>query len=125
MRKPVITSMHQYTEEYVLALTAAITDGLNDQVCLIGQEHVRTLSMTIITSLVASILYKELTVKATSKKDKKNAAEVIAYFTDTKDMMQSAVAAGFEMAMQKFTGKPIEYYCQVKTVPLAPSNSSN
>lgn len=121
----VVTSLQEYIDEYVLALTDAITDGLNEQVHLIGSDHARILAMTIVTSLVAAILYKELRVKADGATSRAKEQAVIDHFSQTKDLMQEAVAAGFALSMSKFSGKSVDYYCQVKPVPVSPSKSMN
>ena len=42
-----------------------------------------------------------------------------------KTLVQDAVSGGFSSAMSSFSGHPIEYYCQIKTVPADVSKAVN
>lgn len=121
-----VRSLVDWMDEYVEATAGAVTQSLNSQADMIGDDNARVVAMALVATLVGTILYKELKLKATSdgsQKDKSDA--VTARFAEAKLLMQQAVSAGFESAMVRFTGKPIEYYCLVKPVPKAPSESVN
>ncbi len=46
-------------------------------------------------------------------------------FLAHKVLIQEAIAAAFTGPMSEFSGKPVEYYCTIKTVPQMPSKSIN
>lgn len=78
----------------------------------------RELSMTFLASFIGSIVYAVLKEKPVKSKDMKDALDFTANnFLELKIGMQNAMAAGFQGAMQEYSGKSVEYYCQVKTVP--------
>jgi hypothetical protein len=124
--KKVAVSLNDWMDEYVENTAKAITQSLNSQADMIGDDHTRTLAVSLIATLIGTVLYKELKLKAnTGKSRAEMSEEVMNRFADTKLLMQQAVSTGFETAMTKFTGQPIEYYCLIKTVPNAPSESVN
>ena len=46
-------------------------------------------------------------------------------FQDIKHVVQEAVALGFGKSLTAFTGRPVEYYCQVKPVPEVTSSTKH
>lgn len=46
-------------------------------------------------------------------------------FLEHKVSVQDAVAAGFSGAMREYSGKSVDYYCQIKVVPEVVSKSVN
>lgn len=51
--------------------------------------------------------------------------ELLKVMSETKMALQNAVAAGFQNAMTEFSGRQVEYYCQIKVVPEPVSNKLN
>lgn len=45
-------------------------------------------------------------------------------FLDVKSKIQAEISAGFEKAIREFSGRNVEYYCQVKPSPEAPKNGA-
>lgn len=83
-----------------------------------GPEVFKALVIHFLARVMTSTIYDVLLERPADKMSKK---ELIEYnkkaFSDFKENMQEAVAMSFGTAMEHYSGKKIEYYCQVRPVP--------
>lgn len=104
----------------------AFASYLVDEMCKIfnaqeaskGQDYARTLIAYMVSGIIASSIHRALISKPPGEITKQEAYDYVSgNFKQMKVSIQEAVAVGFEVAMMEYTKQPVEYYCQVKTVP--------
>lgn len=87
----------------------------------LGREFALSLISTFMATFISAVVYQALSEEVKNSKNevdkKKTYDKVYKNLSDMKEGMQDAIAAGFQGAMSTFSGKPIEYYCQIKTIP--------
>lgn len=84
-----------------------------------GIIFVTEVRIATIGKLIAGIAYDTL-ASATGKKystDEKAAKALLEDYSMIKGRIQEVIGAGMSSAIQTFTGKGIEYYCQIKIIP--------
>ncbi len=82
-----------------------------------GAEVAKIVALNFIASFIGSILHKTLATKMDGMLDARDQHDFVqANYADMKKQVQEAVGAGFTGAMKVFTGKDLDYYCQVKPV---------
>ena len=76
------------------------------------------LALSFLARFTGILLYKSLSddVPRRLRKKEDKAAYTIKTFSATKVAVQESVAAAFTGALQMYSGMPVEYYCQVRTV---------
>jgi hypothetical protein len=78
----------------------------------------KKLSSMFIRYFVSKMVLDSLTEYKKKKLDGKEAYDFTKKnFSEMKDELQLEIAKGFEIGFLKYSGKDIEYYCQVKPVP--------
>lgn len=86
-------------------------------------EFQKILLVNFLASFIGALVYKTLRERPARIKTNKEMYEYAkSNFNEAKIDVQDAVAAGFQGAMEIYTGHLVEYYCQVKTVPPAKNN---
>ncbi len=83
-----------------------------------GGAFTRLVIQRFLTIYISTWASKALQAKA---KETATKSEIFSFtaanFAKAKVRIQEAVSEGFQMAMGDFTGKSVEYYCQVNPVP--------
>lgn len=83
-----------------------------------GDEAYRQVSAKFVERFIAAIMYKTLTEEAKINLPIKVLEDLhIKNANDMKRAIQDSVSQGFQYAMTAYSGKPMEYYCQIKLVP--------
>lgn len=94
--------------------------------CLLEEERERgvafsqEIAITFLTRFLGGIIYNTLEHKPMGF-SKSNGKEQYEYtskqYAHMKHQIENAVAAGFQGAMTTYSKMPVDFYCQVKTVP--------
>lgn len=119
-------SFQQWAEDFSVLLTNETFKLIDSKNKSNGPEAGRYVATTYLARFVGTLLFRTLTERNqlnTTKEEQedfvmKNAAEL-------KTAIQEAVSMGFQSAMTQFSGRQIEYYCQIKPVPEPVSNKVN
>lgn len=91
-----------------------------------GDEAFRQVSAKFIERLIASLMYKTLTEESKLKLPSKALEDLhIKNANDMKLALQDSVSQGFQYAMTAYSGRTMEYYCQIKLVPQQLSTKIN
>jgi len=115
------------TEEYINVVTKQLTGEVLSYMLeveqLKGVEVSKLVANAFVDNFIAALVYRYLTERppgATPKTTNKEALEhVKKNFVTIKVEMQDAVAMAFQKAMSAFSGKDMEYYCEIKPMPEA------
>lgn len=81
----------------------------------------------LVATLIAKSVEEKLTTgaKGVYSTKEQRVEEAMQRLRAIKGTMQEAVSAGFSGGMSAFAGKDIEYYCQIKEVPMPLSKERN
>lgn len=84
-----------------------------------GVAFSESVGITIIARLVSTLYFNALTPTAEQEKlSDVELEKIVSTRANTMKLaLQDSIAAGFAGAMEMFSGRSIEYYCQVKPVP--------
>lgn len=101
--------------EHLLAENLRI---LNEHANRVGVDRASAIVNTFLSGFIGAILYKVLKQDSGVLYSQEEKLELVEKkFAERKYEIQSAVAAGFQIAMSNWSGQHVEYYCQVRTVP--------
>jgi hypothetical protein len=99
---------------YLVKECMKVIDG---QTAAKGKDAGESLTINFIAMFIGTILHRSLVTRPAGLFDKDEIYEYTQNnFAITKGKIQDAVAHGFQGAMQSFSGKQVEYYCQVRPV---------
>ena len=99
---------------HIVAEVFRVIDSQKDH---LTDREIPTLIFATVEVLVANLVYNVLKTSAEGSSNKKTQyATVEKNFKSVKLNVQDAVAAAFSQAMGKFSGKEIDYYCQLTAV---------
>jgi hypothetical protein len=111
-----------WMNRFANGLAADTMKILEAQKRMVGAEQTLNLKAGYLSVFVAELVSRVLTEAAKGGSRGAPALaqqDVMDAFADAKDRLQTAVAAGVEAALSNFSGKHLEYYCQIKPVPPA------
>lgn len=84
----------------------------------VGAENHRHLTVTFLAGFVSALVYRSLAnIPDSIKSDEERCQYANDSFSDLKMRIQEAVASGFSGGMRTWSGRTVDYYCQVKVVP--------
>ena len=128
MAKPKIIS----PQDAILLLSTEMASGfleiLAAQRKKLTDEQCRQIYTHFLGKVVSGIVFQAVAdvpeeIEKASKQEQYEWAH--GSYTDAKTRIQDAVAAGFQGAMEIYSGVHTEYYCQVKVVPEPTNKLSN
>lgn len=103
----------QWGDELAKILALESFKLINAQEKIYGPAFVETVQMSLIASFVCALVITSLNEQNPGVSNAQMEKIVESKFLNTKGLIANAVAAGFQGAMQTFTGRPCEYYCNV------------
>jgi hypothetical protein len=99
-------------------MTAEVLTYLNKREKEGGNIFAKELALNFVSKLVSCLVYKTLQERPTETIEGEQLADyVTANFATFKSGIQDAIATSFQAAMSQYSGKAIDYYCQIKLVP--------
>lgn len=117
-KKPKLKTLEEWCEEFAHKAAMDVYQLFEDERDKVGSENYKVMTATFIAGLLSALVFRSLAFvpeKLKSDKDKCDYAEQS--FADLKIRIQEAVAAGFAGGMKTWSGKNVDYYCQVKVMP--------
>ena len=125
VKKKTYSSMEEWADDFTSHTASAIMQAL-DQVGVWNKPELRRLVIQgLIGKIICDIGLKVLTNydNLNTSRDYREKAykKVMTEFLEFKNILQDDVASGLEEAMFLFTGRDIEYYCQIHVIN-QPSN---
>lgn len=84
----------------------------------VGADNYKHLTATFLAGFISALVFRSLAYMPEGiKSDKDKCNYAMESFGDLKVRVQEAVAAGFAGGMRTWSGKDVDYFCQVKVVP--------
>ena len=94
--------------------TIKLLNAVRDQK---GQEYLTIFNNKLLTSMIAYLVMDALTHnKGKLKRAETQYNRTVRQFTETKVDIQDAVALGFGGAMTTYSGKEVDYMCQITPI---------
>jgi hypothetical protein len=117
LRKGRISRDNQQTAKIAQQLAESMFAAIENHKAFGGEEYARDIVVRLIERIVGTEIYNSLAqpVKTTSKTEQYEA--VTKNFIRTKMELQEAIALGFSTGASAFSGRLLDYYCQISTVP--------
>ncbi len=115
---PTVITVQQYTEGLALDLTKQIMDLVNRYETKVGKgtgiRFVSAFLKNFIGGTALTVLSRELDQDEPTEEDVQSTMKEFGGF---KSDVQDAIATGFGDAMFQFSGRNMDYYCQITPVP--------
>lgn len=122
--KPLLT-LEEWCEDLASKTALNIYELFEDQAAIVGPDNHRHLFSVFLAGIISATVYRSLAIcPANLKSDEERCRYAEDSFTDMKNRIQEAVAAGFTGGMKSWSGESLDYYCQVKVMPEA-ANKEN
>jgi hypothetical protein len=112
-----LISLDEYREAVAKHLLEKIFKLLLTEEQKYGNVFVLKVVDKLVTGIIGGMLYRELTMTPPLLEKEEQYEFTKAAFSKYKSGVQEAVALAFQGAMTQWSGKSVEYYCQVKPVP--------
>ena len=108
-------SIDDYSVQLVKTILSETVELLDKEDRKLGRDFFDVTLINLLTSLVATIVYRHLPTSETLKKlsDKDKQAHYFAHKVE----IQAAIALGFQTAIKTFNGVDADYFCTVAPVP--------
>lgn len=111
-------TQEEWQEKFSTHLLKVVFKCIADEEKNRGEEFADNLGTAFIAGFVGSLVHHVLARRPPVGTSKQKTYEyVAAQYADIKSNIEGAVAAGFSGSLSKYSGKEVEYYCQVKIVP--------
>ena len=114
----------EWKEKFAKHLLAVTFKCIEEEEKARGVEFADGLAVSFVAGFTGALIYHILNRQhPDNTKVKKELYNFVSTnYSDIKLKVENAVAAGFTGALSSYSGKQVEYYCQVKVVP-EPANT--
>ncbi len=121
-----VVTLDDYITAFSKTMALELIKLVDDQGKQRGEEVRRRIVLEFLAGFVSGAVCRVLepSVQEGATNEQRYAA-VSESFSSHKRLMQEAIAAGFTASMSQFSGRSVEYYCQIKIVPEIVNKSIN
>ncbi len=111
-------TVQEWAENFSAPVIANILVLLRAEEKSMGPKCKNELVSTFLAGYVAATMYQSLTTTEGVKMTKEQRySTTMTEFSQAKSRLAEAISMGFTMAMKNFSGKSIEYYCDIRPIP--------
>lgn len=113
-----LATIEEWCEKFTSDLATEVYYALEDQLEMVGDDAYNAMLAQFLSGYVATICYRSLACMPEDLVDKKEQYEYAKKsFAAMKTRIQDAVSSGVSGGMKTWSGRMVDYYCQIKVVP--------
>lgn len=111
-------TVEEWAEHYTVPIISQVYHALREEEDGLGPACKELFTGMFISGFVAALVFDALTQLKPPKTSALKKFEMTTRdFNEVKLKIQESVADGFSRAFKEFTGKGVDYYCQVRAIP--------